>query len=566
MSGCDAPEAIELEGLSGVSASTGNQVVADADADPTTYTSGSILFAESDGSISQDNTNLFYDKTTLRVGILTNTPTATLDINGKFNVAGSDGTATWADAGGDSTIGLESADLQIFTPSTLILKTTLGTISAQAANIDFKSTGTQTFIMRVDTDNDSGTRDGVFKIHNDGSVTASWAWGLDGSDGDSFVISRATNNLGTNNALKIDSSGNITIPGTLGVTGLITASAGMTTAGGSVTLGAGDDLIGSSTSDITINTDKFTVAGATGNIVVAGTSNLKGVTTLASGSTIDDDGGGDLTITAQDAFKFVSTGNTCDIVSKQVQMAPTDTGGVNLIMKSDPGNVSAVSDCVIAMKTDGSGTATWAFGMDDSDGDAFVISRASSSLGTNNAFKIDGSGDSTITGTLGVTGGILKSTYKTGGVVTTLSTNYISGTGTAGADNTAQTVKTIVLAANSLTQNGDRIRIRCYWTGDSGAPITGAITVNGVSIGTATDAGAATFQVTESWLHYIDSTHANIISMENGVIETTLSAANVAGFDFTTAQDIDLDQDAIASNHIVVYFFAADIFPKGSAT
>ncbi len=59
------------------------------------------------------------------------------------------------------------------------------------------------------------------------------------------------------------------------------SSAGLTvtsasTFNGSITLGAGDDLIGSSTSDITFNTDKFTVAGATGNTVVAGTLDVTG--------------------------------------------------------------------------------------------------------------------------------------------------------------------------------------------------------------------------------------------------------------------------------------------------
>jgi len=81
-------------------------------------------------------------------------------------------------------------------------------------------------------------------------------------------------------------SGNVTVGGTLGVTGTTTAAAitasGLITANGGVTLGAGDDLIGSATSDITINTDKFTVAGATGNTVVAGTLNVTG---LAQSST-----------------------------------------------------------------------------------------------------------------------------------------------------------------------------------------------------------------------------------------------------------------------------------------
>ncbi len=44
----------------------------------------------------------------------------------------------------------------------------------------------------------------------------------------------------------------------------------------SQTLDAGADLIGSSTSDITFNTNKFTVAGATGNTLVAGTLDVQG--------------------------------------------------------------------------------------------------------------------------------------------------------------------------------------------------------------------------------------------------------------------------------------------------
>ena len=51
-------------------------------------------------------------------------------------------------------------------------------------------------------------------------------------------------------------------------------------ASGSITLGAGADLIGSATSDITINTDKFTVAGATGNTVIAGTLGVTGAATF----------------------------------------------------------------------------------------------------------------------------------------------------------------------------------------------------------------------------------------------------------------------------------------------
>ena len=43
-----------------------------------------------------------------------------------------------------------------------------------------------------------------------------------------------------------------------------------------ITLGAGDDLVGSATSNILINTNKFTVAGDTGNTLVAGTLDVSG--------------------------------------------------------------------------------------------------------------------------------------------------------------------------------------------------------------------------------------------------------------------------------------------------
>lgn len=83
-------------------------------------------------------------------------------------------------------------------------------------------------------------------------------------------------------------TGNTQVEGTLGSTGLITATAGVTTAGGPVTLGAGDDLIGSATSDITMNTNKFTVAGATGDTAIAGTCNITGILTTTASSTLGD--------------------------------------------------------------------------------------------------------------------------------------------------------------------------------------------------------------------------------------------------------------------------------------
>lgn len=54
---------------------------------------------------------------------------------------------------------------------------------------------------------------------------------------------------------------------------------------GWVVLAAWEDLVGSSTSDITINTDKFTVAWATGNTAVKGTFTATGASTLTGAVT-----------------------------------------------------------------------------------------------------------------------------------------------------------------------------------------------------------------------------------------------------------------------------------------
>jgi hypothetical protein len=61
-------------------------------------------------------------------------------------------------------------------------------------------------------------------------------------------------------------------------TAALTAS-GLITANNGLTLGASDNLVGSSTSSILMNTDKFTASGVTGNVAVGGTLGITGVTT-----------------------------------------------------------------------------------------------------------------------------------------------------------------------------------------------------------------------------------------------------------------------------------------------
>ena len=142
---------------------------------------------------------------------------------------------------------------------------------------------------------------------------------------------------------------------------------------------------------------------------------------------------------------------------------------------------------------------------------------------------------------------------------------YISSTGTAGVDNTAQTVKTVTLPANSLTQLGDRVRLRVFWAGDTGGIITATTTVNTVTVTHTSDVGGADIFMNETWLHYIDNTHANIVEHDHTTTSGlgAVSAVNVAGFDWDSAQDIDVDQDAVLVNHIIVYAVIVDVMPKG---
>jgi hypothetical protein len=143
----------------------------------------------------------------------------------------------------------------------------------------------------------------------------------------------------------------------------------------------------------------------------------------------------------------------------------------------------------------------------------------------------------------------------------------ISGTGIAGTDNTAMTIKQATLPANTLRQLGDRMRIRTYWSGDTGGAVTGTVSVGPagaeVPVSHTTDTGATDLQLNEAWLHYIDPFHANIIENEAGALGA-LSAPNVAGFTWGNDQVIIFAQDAAVGNHAILYALIVDVFPKGT--
>lgn len=140
-----------------------------------------------------------------------------------------------------------------------------------------------------------------------------------------------------------------------------------------------------------------------------------------------------------------------------------------------------------------------------------------------------------------------------------------SATGTAGAVNTAQTILTRTLPANSMRRVGDRLRVRSWYQANGAAPMVGSTSLgpagSEILIGDKT-AAATDFELTQTYLHYVDNTHANILE-EHGGEPATLSAVNVAGFDWDSDQNIIFAQDAVALQFLTIYGLFVDVFPKG---
>ncbi len=123
--------------------------------------------------------------------------------------------------------------------------------------------------------------------------------------------------------------------------GAITAD-GLITANNGVTLGTGKDLVGSSTSSILFNTNKFTVAGATGNTVIAGTLGVTGVTTFSASPVFQN---GETISNATDGSFIIP-----NIIRKHTPVAFNSTGtlsAANMLA----GVVSCTSTSAVTMTT-----------------------------------------------------------------------------------------------------------------------------------------------------------------------------------------------------------------------
>lgn len=139
--------------------------------------------------------------------------------------------------------------------------------------------------------------------------------------------------------------------------------------------------------------------------------------------------------------------------------------------------------------------------------------------------------------------------------------NYISGSGTGGTDNTAQTVKSIVLAANSLSAATPRIKISAFVALSGAGPVNALVSLNGTSVGGSFSITGSHGAWLELFLSYVDATHVNVSGAfgdEGLSVVSATPQANRAGFSHTGAQTIILAQAAVVASHLVVFELCAE--------
>ena len=196
---------------------------------------------------------------------------------------------------------------------------------------------------------------------------------------------------------------NIQVAGTLGVTGATTLTGAQTLTGNTT---FGGTITGGASTDIAINTNKFTVAAASGNTVIAGNLTVSGTTT-----TIDT--------TLESVDKLEVGANSTDYGAK-INQAGTGNilqlqdGGVDKVVVADGGNTTFSGNVLvdtIAEKTSANGVAIDGVTLKDGGGTFtgnLVIPNAGTigSVSDTNAIAIAADGKATFSAGIGDAGTI----------------------------------------------------------------------------------------------------------------------------------------------------------------
>lgn len=159
------------------------------------------------------------------------------------------------------------------------LSTTMLASAANYAIINRAIFGGKAITFFVDTANAQNIY-GVKSFKN--NATFAGTMGLTGN----FAIN-------TNKFNVTAASGNTTIAGTLGVTGVITGPSvnltGNALVAGNFSVGGTKLYVYGANGDLSVNTNKFTIAGASGNTTVAGTLGVTGLATMSAGAVVTAD-------------------------------------------------------------------------------------------------------------------------------------------------------------------------------------------------------------------------------------------------------------------------------------
>lgn len=124
---------------------------------PGGFTEGSVIFASTTGTLTEDNSNFFWDNTNNFLGVGTNVPLVTVDIRGDF-FAGVPGFASIDFSSPDARFsvsgnGVDTISLSAFTPSIYVFKTTGPTAWGVDGNVNtmtlFNATGIDAVILRA---------------------------------------------------------------------------------------------------------------------------------------------------------------------------------------------------------------------------------------------------------------------------------------------------------------------------------------------------------------------------------------------------------------------------------
>ena len=228
-----------------------------------------------------------------------------------------------------------------------------------------------------------------------------------------FAVTHRTRSLAisSNKFTVAGDTGNTVVAGTLNATGAATLSSTLDVAG-DVDVNSGKFAVTASDGSLAISSNKFTVAGDTGNTVVAGTLDVTGATTLSS-----------LSSGAATLSSTLDVAGDVDVNSGKFAVTASDG---SLAISSNKFTVAGdTGNTVVAGTLNATGAATLSSTLDvagdvDVNSGKFAVTASDGSLAiSSNKFTVAGdTGNTVVAGTLNATGAAtLSSTLDVAGDV-----------------------------------------------------------------------------------------------------------------------------------------------------